>query len=146
MAMERMEDFILPELRDSPVYLRLLAKLQGHPFFAGRNRMAIVLKRGVLKVPMNFDGFTDNDWEGSVSNSTESLNNPHYIQYPHTRLRYVEGVPLLFMEYVHHASNAEVEAHLGIGAGESNWTHCVDGGQVGFTKAGRLVAYDYGPR
>lgn len=68
--------------------------------------MAIVLKRGVLKLPMNFDGFTDNDWEGSVSNSSESLHNPHYIQYPHTRLRYVEDVPLLFMEYVHHASNA----------------------------------------
>lgn len=141
-----LEAYIDPEILEIPVIQRILAKVQGKPFFVGRNRVAIMLKRHVLKIPMNFNGFTDNDWEGSVSNGEISFNNPDYIQYPHTRLYFIDDVPLVFMEKVRHASNQEVEKYLGIEEGESNWTWSVDGGQAGFNHRGRLVAYDYGPR
>ena len=111
--------------------------------FAGRNRNVFAMSNGyVVKVPSGPQGFADNDWEGSVSNTPETFGDINEIQYPHTRLVYFERqIPILFMEYVEHARSAVTRSRLGF---EPWWIGSVDGGQVGFNKHGRLVAYDYG--
>lgn len=108
----------------------------------GRNRNVFDFGAYVVKLPKNGDGCADNDWEGSLSNG-ESLGDMREIQYARTRMAYWRGVPVVFMEKVEHARPAEIVARLGY---EPDWTMSVDCGQVGFTRDGRLVAYDYGLR
>lgn len=104
---------------------------------AGRNRVVFqVNPKWVVKIPRNSAGFTDNDWEGSVSNSPESTEDD--IQYARTIMVYLEGCPLLFMEYV---TQAEVKYEE-----LPDWVGFVDCGQVGYNASGKLVAYDYGIR
>ena len=95
-----------------------------------------------MKLPKNLDGCADNEWEGSVSNTEESKGNNDYVQYARTRLGYAKGFPVVFMEFVKHVDWKKCDALLG----PNNWTGSVDGGQVGFNKKGRLVAYDFGVR
>lgn len=134
------------EVLGMPGMSELVDRLAGKKYHIGRNRVAVFLKRTVLKLPRCWDGFTDNDWEGSVSNGPTSRDHIDYVQYPHTRLVYMDEVPLVFMELVRYATSEQVHKHLGTEEGEYNWTDSVDGGQVGFTHRGRLVAFDYGPR
>ena len=113
--------------------------LSAHP---GRTRNVFVMPNGyVVKIPKNLDGFADNDWEGSVSNSEESLGSDDFVQYARTRLAYLDECPIVFMEEVVHASEKEIEKRLGF---VPDWVGSVDCGQVGFNRAGLLVAYDYG--
>lgn len=110
----------------------------------GRNRNVFVMPHGyVVKIPKNFAGIRDNDWEGSVSNTDESLNDPYEIQYPKTRLAYYAGdMPVVFMEFVEALTSADIIRLFGK---YPDWVFSVDCGQVGVNKSGRLVAYDYGP-
>ena len=108
--------------------------------FGGRNRNTFDMGRYVVKVPKCLDGFADNDWEGSVSNANDDR---AVVRYARTRLAYLEEVPIVFMERVNPATGAEIISKLGY---EPDWTMCVDCGQVGFARDGRLVAYDYGCR
>jgi len=102
----------------------------------GRNRICINLGAYIIKLPRNGAGFIDNDWEGSISNAPGE-NTETEIQYPHTRLFYVKKkVPILFMETVTPAPFLK----------SPEWVYAIDSGQVGYTKRGRLVAYDYGIR
>lgn len=114
-------------------------------FDYGRNRITFMFDKYVVKVPRNWDGVADNDWEGSISNGA-NYGDPQHVQYARTRLAYWDDLPIVFMERVALASVKEVEEHLGTAPGESDWTWSVDGGQVGFNRNGRLVAYDYGCR
>ena len=109
--------------------------------FMGRNRNVFNFGRYVVKVPRNFYGVIDNDWEGSVSNSEDC--DPEDVQYARTRLAYWKDVPIVFMEYVEYASNKEIAERVGH---VPDWTMSVDCGQVGFNRKGCLVAYDYGIR
>jgi len=69
--------------------------------FSGRNRNVFIMPGNyVVELPTCLDGVADNDWEGSVSNSIESLDNPLYVQYPKTKLAYQDGVPVVFMERI----------------------------------------------
>lgn len=111
-----------------------------HQVFMGRNRNVFDMGRYVVKVPKNLDGFADNDWEGSVSNANED---PDEIRYARTRMAYFADIPVVFMEYAEHADTQDMVSRLGQ---EPAWVGCVDCGQVGFTRDGRLVAYDYGVR
>lgn len=104
----------------------------------GRNRNVFDMGTYVVKVPKNFDGLIDNDWEGSVSNSEDGLDQ---VQFARTRIAYRGDVPVVFMEYVEPASTSEIVARLGH---EPDWVMSVDCGQVGFNLKGELVAYDYG--
>jgi hypothetical protein len=97
----------------------------------------------VVKLPRNFDGCTDNDWEGSVSNAPESRNDPLHVQYPKTKLVYVDDIPVVFMERIESLTSRAIEERFGH---EPAWVFSVDGGQVGVNRHGRLVAYDYGLR
>lgn len=110
--------------------------------FGGRNRNVFSMPGGyVVKLPRNLDGIIDNDWEGSVSNTPESLNDPDYEQYPKTRMVYQGDVPVVFMEFILALTSEEIVARFG---SEPDWVWSIDGGQVGVNKNGRLVAFDYG--
>lgn len=112
--------------------------------FSGRNRNTFVLNdRLVVKLPRGADGCMDNDWEGSVSNSPESIDQDDYVQYPHTKLVFVEDIPVVFMQKIQPLTSRAIKEKFGY---EPDWVFSVDCGQVGTTRFGRLVAYDYGVR
>lgn len=104
----------------------------------GRNRRVFVFSKYVIKIPITYNGITDNDWEGSISNTNDD---PDEIRYPRTRLTYWEALPIVLMERVTLVTTAAIKARLG---SCPDWVNSVDGGQVGFTRDGRLVAFDYG--
>lgn len=110
-----------------------------------RNRIAFLFEKHVVKIPRCQDGLFDNDWEGSVRNNEESLGHPYYVQYPRTRLFYWKDVPILFMERVEPVNWKEKLKSIG-DFEFPDWVNSVDCGQVGYTRDGRLVAYDYGLR
>lgn len=111
--------------------------------YCGRNREVFVMRGYVVKVPLNGDGVADNDWEGSVSNCEEYPQNDYQVQYARTRMVIVDDIPIVFMERLEDVSSEEIIRRLGR---EPKWCWAVDGGQVGFNKQGRLLAYDYGIR
>lgn len=111
--------------------------------FEGRNRRVYVMRNGyVVKVPLNLGGITDNDWEGSVSPASQ-ISSDWQIQYPKTRLFHVEEIPIVLMEFVEFAGEDKIVERFGR---FPNWVYRIDGGQVGFNRLGRLVAFDFGPR
>lgn len=112
-------------------------------YLIGRNRITFMFSTYVVKLPWTFDGFTDNDWEGSISNIPDAPYSDWEIQYARTRLCYVGEIPVLFMERVEPLSGRRVVERFGY---EPEWVSFVDCGQVGLTRSGRLVAYDYGLR
>lgn len=112
-------------------------------FYQGRNRSVYVMKNLVVKIPRNFDGIADNDWEGSVSNGGDEDPKGWEIIYARTRMHYHGEIPVVFMERVDPALSSEIKLRLG---SVPNWTGRVDCEQVGFTRRGKLVAYDYGMR
>lgn len=118
-------------------------RLRAQEVHSGRNREVFLFRGYVVKVPRNWDGVADNDWEGSVSNATCYPQSDWQVQYARTRLVYRQDVPILFMERVLPVSRDEIVGLLGR---EPAWVGRVDGGQVGFNKQGRLLAYDYGIR
>lgn len=124
-----------------PLFDRFHKRCKG--FESGRTRCAFIFDRYVVKLPITQGGIGDNDWEGSVSNGPEQ-NEDEHVQYARTRMHYYKGLeffPVVFMEFVQWARGAEIVAKLGH---EPDWVDCVDCGQVGFNRAGKLVAFDYG--
>lgn len=107
----------------------------------GRNRCTFLFNNFVVKLPMNTNGISDNDWEGSVSNGDNQ--DPWHVRYARTRLIYIEDIPVVFMERVNDASYEAIACKMGE---VPIWVDSVDCGQVGFNRRGKLVAYDYGIR
>jgi hypothetical protein len=110
--------------------------------WCGRNRVVFDMGTYVVKLPRHALGFGDNDWEGSISNGSDSTSED--VQYARTRLYYYKGIhgikiPLLFMERVD--SDIWKDKHY---KDFPDWVGSVDGGQVGYNKQGKLVAFDYG--
>lgn len=112
-------------------------------FDYGRNRCVFLFDKYVVKLPKNHDGIADNDWEGSVSNDHNTAPCEWQVQFPRTRLAYVNELSIVFMERIEAANEKEIRRRLGY---VPKWVDCVDCGQVGFTRSGKLVAYDYGYR
>ena len=110
---------------------RLLRKY-GDPVSSGRNRTVFESKYHVIKVPRCCDGIVDNDWEGSVSHK----------YYAKSRLVYISGIPIVFAEKISEISSKDV---LRISE-YFDWVRGVDSMQVGYTRKGKLVAFDYGIR
>jgi hypothetical protein len=134
-------DYLADFIKDrDPLFARFARRAEA--VYQGRNRRTFLIKGYAVKIPLNFDGAADNDWEGSVRNGEMPLRE-YDIVYPRTRLIYFSGIPVLFMERVLPATSNHVRRILGR---VPKWIDRVDGGQVGFTKDGRPVAYDYGPR
>jgi bacterioferritin-associated ferredoxin len=78
----------------------------------------------VIKVPLNELGYYDNLSEHDRYRS--------YRERPFAPCRMLKGGYLLML----------CVTHVGFSA-ESDWTWGIDGGQVGLTPTGKLVAYDY---
>lgn len=107
----------------------------------GRNRAVFFFDKFVVKLPMNWGGVGDNDWEGSISNGPDAESCSWQVLFARTRLAYVNQYPIVFMERVEHAKYNDLRQLYGK---VPDWVGCVDCGQVGFTRSGKLVAYDYG--
>ena len=104
----------------------------------GRNRATFKLRSGnyVLKFPLCEAGEGDNDWESSiVSNKSEDSEE---IKYPKTKYITIGGFVCVIMEMV---VELDPEQYWFL---KEDWFLSVDGGQVGKTRSGHVVAYDYG--
>lgn len=101
----------------------------------GRNRSAMVFHNYVVKVPKNFSGIIDNGYEMCATDE-------HFAR---TRSFVVRTkswtVPILFMERVFPATDEEIIERLGK---LPEWVSKIEKHQVGFSKNGKLLAYDFG--
>jgi len=105
---------------------------------SGRNRVVFHMGHYVVKIPMNYNGIADNDWEGSVRHSPD----PRMAKYARTRMVYHTEIPVVFMEYVKYIAYGELRERGPV----PHWVDGIDCQQVGFNRRGQLVAYDYGIR
>lgn len=98
------------------------------PALCGRSRAVFIdlADDVVYKVPRNPDGVIDNSYEARHTDPGIPLAECEIVQ--------IDDLPVLKMEHVnpYHGPMDELP----------EWTNWVDGGQVGYTKDGRLVAYD----
>ena len=86
----------------------------------------------VVKIPANINGINANECEYRYYHGDRD---PRYAR---CSLELLDGVPIIHMEAVREISYIDGE-HKTLPA----WTDWVDCQQVGYTKDGRLVAYDY---
>jgi len=110
--------------------LDYMRELYGEPIGIGRHRTVFRDGNWVYKVPHDEEGW------GMASNDREAqgaLWSDEPERFANCELVVVQDFQLLKMEYVTPAS------HL-----RGGWTDFIDCGQVGYTKDGRLVAYDWG--
>jgi hypothetical protein len=111
---------------------------------SGTNRDVYLLPGGkyVLKVPRNENGIADNYWEAAIDFHKDAWSKKIRVN---ARCRLIPGTTLLVMEYVEPATTAEVKHRLNLER-MPEWTDFIDCQQVGFTRSGKLKAYDYGLR
>ena len=98
---------------------------------AGRNRAVFLTPSGkfVIKIPLNIAGNSDNYIEGKKKNDDFPLPNSKYLE--------INGFSCVMMEYVEQLKISDA-------TNIPWWANYVDSMQVGYTRKGRLVAYDYG--
>lgn len=113
------------------LHKRMVAKF-GLPEI-GTSRAAYMSKTVVFKVPTTPDGFRDNDWEASLISIPDM---------PIARSRHLPNcdIPVVVMERVQPCGPQEIVDRLGA---VPDFVSAVDMAQVGWTRKGRLVAYDY---
>ena len=106
---------------------QLVEELYGPPIAVSRHRAVFRDGDEVIKVPTRESGVAACDCElveqGEILARTR----------PDRGLSEKTGLPIVRMEYVEHVGWSE----------KPDWTWGIDGGQVGRTKDGRLVAYDW---
>ncbi len=100
----------------------------GNPIGVGRQRETFRYKSWVFKVPINRMGMDSNIKEHKY----KEKNNVH--EFPITKLFFLKDIPILKMEYVEYLDSKD----------KPDWSGCIDCGQVGKTKKGKIVPYDYG--
>jgi hypothetical protein len=93
----------------------------------GRNRASFMLKKHVLKFPLNNAGEADNDLEGSMGGPT--LAKGRRIE--------IEGFICVVQEKLD-----VIDDPYGLDLPE--WVNYIDGSQVGYSAKGVLKAYDFG--
>ena len=107
----------------SPTYFK-----KGELIATGRNRAVYAHGRFVVKVPLNDHGYGDNDLEAHYSRRYGRRPDPDGIVYARCGW--------LVMERVNTRWVPREE--------RPDWADWIDCGQVGRTKDGRFVAYDFG--
>lgn len=112
---------------------RLMCKKYGPPKL-GTSRVSYLSKTVVFKVPVSENGFRCNDWEGSIV----SLGDATPIA--RARLHPNSEIPIVVMERVEEVSLEQICERLGH---IPDFVYAIDMAQVGFTRAGKLVAFDY---
>ena len=139
---------------------------------SGKNRCTFILPDSVIKLPITYRGYEDNEHEAWQYRVTPyDGHHEHYVQYAKCRALYydvdpytnqydlldedtyeskkdqasIRPVPVVFMEKVTYADAYEIEDMIGC---VPEWVYDIDqngyGYQVGFNREGILVAYDYG--
>ena len=105
----------------------------------GTSRVTYLSKFVVFKVPVTLDGFRNNDWEASLCGIGEEGTDYHI---PLARSRHLphQDIPVVVMERITEASISDILEKLGK---IPDFVSAVDSAQVGFTRKGKLVAFDY---
>lgn len=106
---------------------RLTAKY-GEPS-CGKDRAAFISKHCVLKFPINDCGEMANDWEGSLISDTTAKGK--WLE--------IDGFVCVMQEKL-----VEVDWSVNEYSDFPDWVGCIDCGQVGYDRRGRLKAYDFG--
>lgn len=102
----------------------------------GRNRLTYDMGDGwVVKIPLHMYGMEDNLTESKIYNETKDNPENYCVQYAECMIFTYKDIPLLIMEKV------EPITHY---YDFPDWADYVDCQQVGYTKDGKVVAYDYG--
>lgn len=130
--------FLKPDCRDGEQFsdyvqsLRLAKAKFGEPIGNGRHRVVFRDGEFVLKVPFRASGIDANFYEDNTHS-----NNPHEprasCSLDSELAEELGSSCVLRMEYVEHVGSSPTP----------DWTWSVDCGQVGRTKDGRIVAYDW---
>jgi len=106
---------------------QLIEKLHGAPIAVSRHRAVFRDGDEVIKVPTRESGihacYCELTQQGEILARTRADRD----------LSEETGLPIVRMEYVEHVGRSETP----------DWTWSIDCGQVGRTKDGRLVAYDW---
>ena len=105
----------------------------------GTSRATYLSKHCVFKLPSSIEGFRLNDCEGSLC-SIGKPGTSWFIPIALSRLIDVNDIPIVVIERVTEATLDDIATQLGY---IPEFVSAVDMGQVGFTKKGELVAYDY---
>lgn len=101
---------------------------------AGFSRTSLLSPRGkfLVKIPRNDDGVQDN------YNESDNYNCLVDRRGRLAKCRMVPGTHLLMMEFVRVVYYNQIPSPIPM------WVDTIDCQQVGYTRDGRLVAYDYG--
>ena len=99
----------------------------------GRHRQAFLTPSGkyVIKFPLNPEGAVANDEEAHIYATSPKKERERLAK---CRLFYYNNLPCLIMEYVEEVTKWDKLP---------KWTRFIDCGQVGYTRYGQLVAFDY---
>lgn len=131
--------FCFENKKISNVVYKLAKKLQKkYPNVElGRNRIVFISKFCVFKIPTSDDGIIDNDWESSLSNA--EVRDEEEIYYANTKVITIDDLLCCVMQKVepYHFKDYKTVP---------DWVKSVDGGQVGHSRNGILMAYDFGLR
>jgi len=117
---------------------KFMCKKYGTPKL-GTSRVTYLSKFVVFKIPISEDGFGMNDFEASLMGFGEEQD-PWYIPLAKSKHLPQCGMPIVVMEKVIPADNEMILSIMGT---IPSFVNSVDMGQVGFTKSGKLVAFDY---
>lgn len=101
----------------------------GESIGKGKKRIVFKDKNEVIKIPLNLEGEFGNYYEAKTSINNNKLANCNIDK----KLSNLFQLNILRMEYVKHTGWSK----------DFDWTWSIDCGQVGLTKNGRLVAYDW---
>lgn len=104
----------------------------------GTKRATYISKFAVFKLPVNDCGYRDNDLEGSIVDICKGT--PYEIPIAKSKLLFINDTPVVVMEKVQPLLLSEIKSLLGE---IPSFVSFVDMGQVGLTKKGDLVAFDY---
>lgn len=110
---------------------------------SGRNRLTFFFPTYVIKVPRNMSGNSDNEHESCMGKyALKNRKNNRGVPMARTRLMSNEPIYIIAMERVEHLGWPGAEKHYN--GMTPDWIDFVDCGQVGLTRSGEVVAYDYG--
>lgn len=104
----------------------------------GTKRATYISNSVVFKLPVDIEGFRENDWEGSVCGL--NVGTEYEIPIAKSRLIFRDDIPVVVMEKVEPLFLSQIKERFGEIPAFVSW---VDMGQVGLTRQGKLVAYDY---
>ena len=117
------------ELAISQILERFTAKY-GKPIDSGLDRIVFDASRWVIKVPRSSWCYGANYTEASYGHRSCKSDTLAIC-----RLFHIDSVPVLWMEKVEPVTSF---------SNLPDWTNFIDCQQVGYTRKGKLVAYDYG--